>query len=277
MNTLNGKLQEAVAALARDHERAVSERSDAIRVLDESRSQIAALRHAIDEERLRATSAAVSSPSQGGDSMQSSLLGEIELALENRIQKVSHPFSEQTEGIAAGSSANSSTSNGERGAVLRSELPADTQSSQEYFFLAAAAIKIALAIKHPEYESEWIFRLQVPEAFERAMRAHVPFHEWYPWLYNSFSQSLKERLRQRQLQNQLANTVPRVTPPPTPPITPASAPLSSADTSVGKVPAAPKEVELRSYVSLQQEQPLVEGDRKAPGFFSLLKKIATEY
>src|SRR4051794_17508886 len=89
LTTLKGKLEEAVAGLALDHERAVSERADAMRVLDESRAQIATLRQAIEEERLRAASSGSGTSVAASNGVQSSLLGEIEQALENRIQKVS--------------------------------------------------------------------------------------------------------------------------------------------------------------------------------------------
>jgi hypothetical protein len=49
-------------------------------------------------------------------------------------------------------------------------------SEHEYFYLAAAAVKIGLVLKLPSKSSS-IFKVDVKQLFETALKEGIPFHE----------------------------------------------------------------------------------------------------
>jgi len=60
-----------------------------------------------------------------------------------------------------------------------------TLTETEYFYLAAAAIKIDFMLRFPQRSKE-IMSMDVKKLFAQAQKEHTVFHEWHPWIIVQF-------------------------------------------------------------------------------------------
>jgi hypothetical protein len=61
---------------------------------------------------------------------------------------------------------------------------------EEYFYLAATAVKIGIAIKYVHHSDE-VFKTSSKLLYDRAIEADVPFHEWHDWLVEQLNTRLR--------------------------------------------------------------------------------------
>jgi hypothetical protein len=59
-------------------------------------------------------------------------------------------------------------------------------SEHDYFYLAAAAIKIGLILSFPE-KAPKIAEINAKDLYNHALDQHIPFHEWHAWLIVEFA------------------------------------------------------------------------------------------
>eukprot|EP00008_Paramoeba_atlantica_P010239 CAMPEP_0201489580 /NCGR_PEP_ID=MMETSP0151_2-20130828/22891_1 /ASSEMBLY_ACC=CAM_ASM_000257 /TAXON_ID=200890 /ORGANISM="Paramoeba atlantica, Strain 621/1 / CCAP 1560/9" /LENGTH=493 /DNA_ID=CAMNT_0047875213 /DNA_START=73 /DNA_END=1554 /DNA_ORIENTATION=- len=67
---------------------------------------------------------------------------------------------------------------------------------EEYFFLAATAVRIGMAVQYPHH-SDPLFQISAKILFEKCMREDVPFHKWHEWLHNQFDKEIKKVIASR--------------------------------------------------------------------------------
>lgn len=144
----NKKVQEGVAALAIQNGRLERERDENLRFLQDARNALASFRKKEEE-----SSFAQAESSQGGGG-SGGLLGELEKEFAARTQQ---PVVEQKKPVGA------------------------PEGCEDFFYLAATAVKISLAINSPQ-TSDGCFQINVKALYQQCLDAEIQFHEWYEWI-----------------------------------------------------------------------------------------------
>eukprot|EP01094_Clydonella_sp_ATCC50884_P008191 TRINITY_DN174_c0_g1_i1.p1 TRINITY_DN174_c0_g1~~TRINITY_DN174_c0_g1_i1.p1 ORF type:complete len:450 (-),score=191.21 TRINITY_DN174_c0_g1_i1:125-1474(-) len=171
MRLTKRKLEEAVTHMAKEQQQLYKERDEYLQFLEEARSTVATLREHRDEQTLDVGLGLIDEI--GSDN---TFLDDLGKEVESRI---AHSSKGEEEAAGPSLSADGSMA-----------APASAKSTAEYFYLAATAVKIGLAIRNPR-TSDGVFRLNLKALYDQAVANDVPFHEWYKWLEVQLSRKME--------------------------------------------------------------------------------------
>lgn len=202
------QLEKTIADFAIQNQQLHRERDENLQFLQEAREALANHRRKEEEKEFEASL----NSGVDLDRPENSLLGELELEFANRLVK----NEEDTQVVTA------------KKIVNMAPPPGAPENCEEFFFLAATAIKIAFAVQAPK-TSDGCFRINIKALYIQALENEVPFHEWYDWiklqlaskqesLYSSVTSSPNSSV------NRVKNPRPRRTQKPTPTSSPVTTP-----------------------------------------------------
>jgi len=146
------QLEKTVADFAIQNQQLHKEKEENLRFLEEARTALANYRQKEEEKEFEDSVNSI----VDADRPDNSLLGELEQELETRL-------------VVDGES------------VKKTPPPGAPENCEEFFFLAATAVKIAFAMQAPK-TSDGCFRINIKSLYQQALDAEVPFHEWYDWI-----------------------------------------------------------------------------------------------